>query len=86
MFSVVRDGTVVTSAAAHEIMGGPLNSLRWLVGALTRKGVTLEAGSFVIPGSPVELVVVDADCSICVSIEDVGRVEMLFRQAYSVSR
>ncbi len=79
VFSVFKDGTQVTAAPATEIMGGPLHSLRWLVSRLTKDGSSLKAGSFVIPGSPVELVVIDADTSIKVTIDGVGELEVPFR-------
>lgn len=85
VFSVCKDGTEVTAAPAAEIMGGPLHSLRWLVSRLTRDGSSLKAGSFVIPGSPVELVVIDSDASIKVTIDGVGELEVLFTQAAGAS-
>lgn len=42
VFKVFQDGAQVASAPASEIMGGPLCSLRWLVGALTRNNLVLE--------------------------------------------
>ena len=39
----------------------------------------LEAGSFVIPGSPVELVVVDADHDLKIQIAGVGELAVCFR-------
>ena len=37
-FSVYRDDKLIASAPALEIMGGPLNSLRWLVNSLSSLG------------------------------------------------
>ncbi len=74
MFRVFKDGSRVTQARASEIMGGPLNSLRWLVGFLTRKGTCLHRGSLVIPGSPVELVEIRQNTSLRVEIDDVGSI------------
>ena len=39
-----------------EIMGGPFESLRWLLAHLRRKDRTLRAGEIVIPGSAAKLV------------------------------
>lgn len=80
MFSVFRNGRRVASARAEEIMGGPLHSLRWLVRALDDQGLVLSKGSLVIPGSPVELVAVDADTGLAVDIERVGRMTVEFRR------
>ena len=61
VFSVYKDGNLVTSAPGSEIMGGPIHSLRWLVTFLTKRGATLKKDSLVIPGSPVELINIDQD-------------------------
>ena len=74
MFSVFKDGELITKAQASEIMGGPLESLRWLVSSLKKKGNRLEKGSLVIPGSPVELVEITRDTHLEIEIEGVGRV------------
>jgi 2-keto-4-pentenoate hydratase len=73
------DHKLVASGAAKEIMGGPLHSLRWLVGCLTRKGTHLKAGSYVIPGSPVELVLVNKEMLLAVEIDNVGSVSTYFK-------
>ena len=80
MFNVYRDGILVTSAPASEIMGGPLHSLRWLVNSLTEKESFLKKGSLVIPGSPVELVPIDQDTELKVVIENVGSVIAFFER------
>ena len=59
-------------------MGSPLHSLRWLVNSLSRRGLVLKKGSLVIPGSPVELVVIDEDTELGVEIEGVGTVTSSF--------
>lgn len=50
------NGALIESGIGAEIMGGPLRSLRWLVGHLTDHGRKLNSGELVIPGSPVGLV------------------------------
>ena len=79
MFSVYKNGEMITSAPASEIMGGPLHSLRWLVDYLTAKGDSLKKDSLVIPGSPVELVRIDQDTKLKVAIEGVGNVAIMFQ-------
>jgi len=56
LFQVFKDGYLVTEGTSSQIMGGPLASLKWLLTHLARRGETLQTGSIVIPGSPVELV------------------------------
>ena len=75
---VYKDDRLIEKAEAFEIMGGPLNSLRWLTGKLTRRNEKLRSGSLVIPGSPVKLVKIDEDTELTVIIENVGKVFISF--------
>jgi 2-keto-4-pentenoate hydratase len=78
IFSVRKNGELITQAPASQIMGGPIDSLRWLVDSLTRRGSCLKKGSLVIPGSPVELTCIDQDTELSIAIEDVGVVTSHF--------
>ncbi len=80
LFSVYKNGNLVTSAPSSEIMGSPIHSLRWLVTFLTKKGETLKKGSLVIPGSPVELVNIDRDTVLKITIDQVGSLTALFEK------
>ena len=80
VFSVYKDGVIITKGLASEIMGGPLQSLRWLVKFLTKKGVCLKKGSLVIPGSPVELVSIECDTELRIEIERVGVLVTNFKE------
>jgi 2-keto-4-pentenoate hydratase len=77
-FEVYKNGKLAEKANASEIMGGPLNSLRWLTGRLTKRNDKLRSGSLVIPGSPVKLVKIDEDTELTVIIENVGKVFISF--------
>jgi len=79
LFSVRKNGELITQAPASEIMGGPILSLRWLVNSLTKRGLSLKKHSLVIPGSPVELVCIDQDVELRVEIEGVGGVISQFK-------
>jgi len=78
VFRVYKNNSLMTSASAVEIMGGPMYSLRWLVSSLTMKGLTLKEGSIVIPGSPTELVNIEGRTDLKISIDHVGSVKALF--------
>jgi 2-keto-4-pentenoate hydratase len=78
LFKVYKDGKLITEAKASEIMGGPLHSLRWLTGKLTKRNEVLRAGSLVIPGSPVELVDIHEDTKLKIFIEKVGEAVAYF--------
>lgn len=80
LFKVSKNGAPVTQAHASEIMGGPLHSLRWLIGHLTRNDRVLGAESFVIPGSPVELINIDTETELEVEISQIGRVTANFSE------
>ena len=78
-FSVYKNDKVIKKAKASEIMGGPLHSLRWLTGKLTKQGEVLKAGCLVIPGSPVELINICEDTKLTVNIEKVGETTAYFK-------
>ena len=61
-------------------MGGPLESLRWLVSELSKQDKALEAGALVIPGSPTPLIPIPPKerCQLSVQIIDVGSVSCTF--------
>ncbi|MFC0862340.1 2-keto-4-pentenoate hydratase [Sphaerimonospora cavernae] len=46
-----RNGEVVGTGAGGAVLGSPLNALVWLVNTLGARGVTLQAGHVVLPGS-----------------------------------
>ena len=80
VFSVYKDGGLITKGPASEIMGGPLHSLRWLVNFLTKKGFYLKKGSLVIPGSPVEIISIECDMELRIEIERVGVLVTNFKE------
>jgi 2-keto-4-pentenoate hydratase len=58
--SVLINDVDVAAGMGAEIMEGPLNSLRWLVLHLAKRGLQVRRGDLVIPGSAVKLVRVAA--------------------------
>ena len=80
IFYVYKNEKLITSAPCSEIMGGPIHSLPWLVNFLTKKGLSLEKGSLVIPGSPVKLVSIDQGTELKVVINDVRCLTSLFKK------
>ncbi|MDN3689337.1 2-keto-4-pentenoate hydratase [Cyclobacterium jeungdonense] len=79
-FRVYKNKELVVSDPAREIMGGPLNSLKWLVNSLTERGMHLEKGSFVIPGSPVELINIEQNSEVTIEIDKVGSLSTYFKK------
>jgi 2-keto-4-pentenoate hydratase len=78
-FKVYEGDKIITKAKASEIMGGPLHSLRWLIGKLTKRNEILRSGSYVIPGSPVELININEDTKLSIFIEKVGKAVAYFK-------
>ncbi|MEK6234205.1 MAG: fumarylacetoacetate hydrolase family protein [Planctomycetales bacterium] len=76
--TLLKNGRVAASGVGAEIMGGPMNSLRWLVNHLVRRGDSLKPGDVVIPGSPVELVSVDRGDVVTARFNHLGQTEAVF--------
>lgn len=85
-FFVYQNNELVASARADEIMGGPLESLRWLVNFLSSNDEVLKKGMLVIPGSPTELISITCDSRVRVEIDNLGQVETTFRSQSPSSR
>jgi 2-keto-4-pentenoate hydratase len=75
---IFRNGELAASGIGAEIMGGPLNSLRWLANHLQSQGEHLRAGQLVIPGSPVQLISVEPGDQITARFTRLGSVEGQF--------
>ena len=60
-------------------MGGPLESLRWLVNFMSSNDEVLKKGMLVIPRSPKELISITGDSRVRVEIDNLGQVEATFR-------
>jgi 2-keto-4-pentenoate hydratase len=75
---IFRDDELMASGIGAEIMGGPLKSLRWLIGRLRQEGERLRAGQLVIPGSPVELVSVRPNDRITAAFTHLGSISTRF--------
>ena len=54
------NGIEMASGIGSEIMGGPIESVRWLLSHLRKRGRGLRSGDLVIPGSATKLVEVKA--------------------------
>jgi 2-keto-4-pentenoate hydratase len=78
-FFVYQNNDLVASSRADEIMGGPLESLRWLVNFMSSNDEVLKKGMLVIPGSPTELISITGDSLVRVEIDNLGTVEANFR-------
>lgn len=71
-------GQVVATGAGAAVLGSPLNALVWLANTLGPRGVTLEAGSVVLPGSLTTASPVSAGSTITASFTGIGSVTACF--------
>jgi 2-keto-4-pentenoate hydratase len=73
-----RNGEIVATGAGAAVLGSPLNALVWLANTLGERGVTLEAGHTILPGSVTAAVPVAAGDVIQASFAGLGSVTAAF--------
>jgi 2-keto-4-pentenoate hydratase len=71
---LTRQGAVVASGAGGAVLGSPLNALVWLANTVGRRGVALEAGHVILPGSVTSAVPITAGDSITATFGGLGSV------------
>ena len=77
--SLTKNGETVGEGTGAAVLGSPLNALVWLANTLGNHGVTLRAGSLVLPGSVCAATpVVDGD-EISADFGPLGIVDVRFR-------
>lgn len=76
--AIFINGALVTSGVAADIMDGPLNSLRFLIGHLQKNGEVLKAGEMVIPDSATALIIVEPGDEVTCSFTKLGSVTASF--------
>ncbi|GEP39433.1 2-keto-4-pentenoate hydratase [Nocardioides psychrotolerans] len=75
---MTQNGTVVGTGAGGAVLGSPLRSLVWLANTVGARGVTLEEGQVVLPGSVCAMVPVSAGDSVTATFAGLGSVTALF--------
>ncbi len=73
-----KNGTVVSTAAGAAVLGNPAESVAWLANKLTEYGITLKKGEFVMSGSLVQAVPVEAGASLRATFDRLGSVSVRF--------
>lgn len=73
-----RNGEVVGTGAGGAVLGSPLNSLVWLANTLGVRGVTLEAGHVILPGSITASVAVEPGDNFTATFAGIGSVTARF--------
>ena len=75
---VHQGGEVIATGAGGAALGSPLNALVWLANTLGALGVTLAAGSVVMPGSITAAIPVSAGEAVTATFAGLGSVTALF--------
>lgn len=73
-----KNGTVVSTGAGAAVLGNPAQSVAWLANKLTEYGITLKKGEFVMSGSLVQAVTVEAGASLRATFDRLGSVSVSF--------
>ncbi|KWX25998.1 2-keto-4-pentenoate hydratase [Mycolicibacterium wolinskyi] len=74
------NGEVAYTGAGAAVLGSPINALVWLANTLGALGVTLEAGSVVLPGSLTAALPVTAGTTVTACFTGIGSVTACFAQ------
>ncbi len=72
------NGEVVGTGAGGAVLGSPITSLAWLANTLGARGVTLEAGHVVLPGSITASVAVSPGDTFSATFGGIGSVTVRF--------
>jgi len=75
---MTRNGQVVGTGAGGAVLGSPLSSLVWLANTVGARGVTLEAGQVVLPGSVCAMVPIAAGDTVTATFAGLGTVTARF--------
>ncbi len=73
-----RNGQVVGTGAGGAVLGSPLNSLVWLANTVGARGIVLEAGHIVLPGSVCAMVPIAAGDTFTATFAGLGSVTARF--------
>jgi len=75
---MTRNGLVVGTGAGGAVLGSPLTSLVWLANTVGERGVTLEAGHVILPGSVCAMAPVAAGDTFTATFAGLGTVTARF--------
>lgn len=70
--NVHLNGELVDTGAGAAVMGSPINSIVWLANTLGERGIGLEAGQVVLPGSVTKALTVAAGDTVTVDFARLG--------------
>jgi len=73
-----KNGMLVSTAAGAAVLGNPAQSVAWLSNKLTEYGIYLKKGEFVMSGSLVQAVNVEAGSNLRATFDRLGSVSVCF--------
>ncbi|KAA9155271.1 2-keto-4-pentenoate hydratase [Amycolatopsis acidicola] len=73
-----RNGRIVQTGAGAAVLGSPVNALAWLANTVGPLGITLEAGSVVLPGALTAAVDAAAGDTVTATFAHLGNVTATF--------
>ncbi|MFF4625124.1 2-keto-4-pentenoate hydratase [Nonomuraea jabiensis] len=74
-----RNGVLEQTGAGGAVLGSPINALVWLANVLGERGITLEAGHVVLPGSVTAAIPVAAGDVVTATFAGIGSATASFR-------
>lgn len=75
---MTRNGVVVGTGAGGAVLGSPITSLVWLANTVGARGVTLEPGHVVLPGSLCAMTSIDPGDTVTATFSGLGSVTAKF--------
>jgi 2-keto-4-pentenoate hydratase len=72
------DGSLRATGSGASVIGDPINALEWLVNALSKQGITIASGQFVITGATTGIHAPDREQVAVADFGDFGDVEIAF--------
>jgi 2-keto-4-pentenoate hydratase len=75
---LTKNARIVDTGAGGAVLGSPINSLVWLANTVGARGVTLEPGHIVLPGSCTSMVPVVGGDSVTATFAGLGSVTAIF--------
>ena len=76
-----RNGRIEGAGAGGAVLGSPVNALVWLANTLGERGVVLEAGHVILPGSVTAAIPFSAGDTVSAAFDRIGSVSMTFAEA-----
>ncbi len=81
--NLVRNGELVATGAGGAVLGSPLTAVAWLANTLAARGVMIEPGHVVLPGSCTPAVAIEPGDTVTATFSTLGSVTATFGEGGS---